>query len=482
MKLYILALALALLVGSAISAEPKIGWDQISGTPLNADDYGVVGDGVTDDYSALNAWATASGAGDVLYLPPGTYSSSEYLSIPSGVTLTGYGSTLKFPLTDGLRLTDVDNVTIQGVTLMGNNSTASKNGIRASSTENITLEDVTIYGFSDRGVYSETGTQDLTLENCKISHNGYNPSDVYAPGIDIRASTGTETKRIKFFANSISHNGGRGININQFNTPNAPHDITVSGCDFTGNQGNVLYISGMYYNTTYMAYNIVVTGNTLTDNEYDGIDISAAKNVAVSGNAVYDAKIDGINLWCCRDFSVTGNTVMNCGGPGIMTQGYNATWLTSYGLIDSNVVTNCNLDDYANMYGIRLHYSQFLKVSNNYVSGSMHDAPIGEDAASGCDYNYIFDNFVTGAVNNDIVTIGAHDNLRATYPSGYTYIGISGTEPKAVIQSAGGVAMIDGMTAPSAITGYTQIYVDTSDGDLKVRFGDGTIKTIVVDT
>jgi hypothetical protein len=26
------------------------------------------------------------------------------------------------------------------------------------------------------------------------------------------------------------------------------------------------------------------------------------------------------------------------------------------------------------------------------------------------------------------------------------------------------------------------IYVDTADGDLKVRFGDGTIKTIVTDT
>lgn len=43
-------------------------------------------------------------------------------------------------------------------------------------------------------------------------------------------------------------------------------------------------------------------------------------------------------------------------------------------------------------------------------------------------------------------------------------------------------ALVDGITAPSATSGLAKIYVDTADGDLKVIFGDGTIKTIVVDT
>ena len=30
--------------------------------------------------------------------------------------------------------------------------------------------------------------------------------------------------------------------------------------------------------------------------------------------------------------------------------------------------------------------------------------------------------------------------------------------------------------------GLAQLYVDTADGDLKVKFGDGTVKTIVTDT
>jgi hypothetical protein len=40
----------------------------------------------------------------------------------------------------------------------------------------------------------------------------------------------------------------------------------------------------------------------------------------------------------------------------------------------------------------------------------------------------------------------------------------------------------DGITAPAAATGRARIYVDTADGDLKVIFADGTIKTIATDT
>lgn len=44
------------------------------------------------------------------------------------------------------------------------------------------------------------------------------------------------------------------------------------------------------------------------------------------------------------------------------------------------------------------------------------------------------------------------------------------------------LALEDGITAPSALSGFAQIYVDSADGDLKVLFSDGTVKTIVVDT
>lgn len=47
----------------------------------------------------------------------------------------------------------------------------------------------------------------------------------------------------------------------------------------------------------------------------------------------------------------------------------------------------------------------------------------------------------------------------------------------------GALGLRDGITAPNQdVTGNAWLYIDAADGDLKIRFGDGTVKTIVVDT
>lgn len=47
--------------------------------------------------------------------------------------------------------------------------------------------------------------------------------------------------------------------------------------------------------------------------------------------------------------------------------------------------------------------------------------------------------------------------------------------------NAGGFILKDGITAPSTLAGFGLLYIDTADGDLKIKFGDGVVKTIVVD-
>lgn len=44
------------------------------------------------------------------------------------------------------------------------------------------------------------------------------------------------------------------------------------------------------------------------------------------------------------------------------------------------------------------------------------------------------------------------------------------------------LSLVDAVTAPSTVAGKAQLYADITDGDLKVKFGDGVVKTIVVDT
>lgn len=62
-------------------------------------------------------------------------------------------------------------------------------------------------------------------------------------------------------------------------------------------------------------------------------------------------------------------------------------------------------------------------------------------------------------------------------------VGIGGeTDPQSKLEINGDLGLVDGMSAPSATVGTAKIYVDSADGDLKIKFGDGTTKTIATDT
>lgn len=79
----------------------------------------------------------------------------------------------------------------------------------------------------------------------------------------------------------------------------------------------------------------------------------------------------------------------------------------------------------------------------------------------------------SGVTTNTVNDINAGVALTETRTPSY----VSGSRT-----ATGLLALRDGLAEPATVLGQAQIYVDTSDGDLKVKFGDGTVKTIVVDT
>ena len=67
-----------------------------------------------------------------------------------------------------------------------------------------------------------------------------------------------------------------------------------------------------------------------------------------------------------------------------------------------------------------------------------------------------------------------------TLPSNSGNVGIGISNPDEKLDVNGAITIKDGMSAPSTHTGKATIFVDI-DGDLKIKFGDGTVKTIVID-
>ena len=67
-----------------------------------------------------------------------------------------------------------------------------------------------------------------------------------------------------------------------------------------------------------------------------------------------------------------------------------------------------------------------------------------------------------------------------TMPNATGNVGIGISDPDEKLDVNGAITIKDGMSAPSTHTGKATLFVDV-DGDLKIKFGDGTVKTIVID-
>jgi hypothetical protein len=86
-------------------------------------------------------------------------------------------------------------------------------------------------------------------------------------------------------------------------------------------------------------------------------------------------------------------------------------------------------------------------------------------------------NFLLQQGNNAFGTDA--DAVLSIYPNGNVGVGVP--SPAEKLDVNGAICIKDGMTAPSTHSGKASIYIDSADGDLKIKFGDGTVKTIVTD-
>lgn len=369
---------------------------------LNVRDFGAVGDGVTDDSTAIQNTINAldnAGVGEI-YFPPGTYRTTFQLSVTNKkVLLRGAGrqvTTIKCEMATGVCLS-IDNqdclqyVTIEGITFTTNQNDAVT-GLyvkfsEADATNNriqdrLTLRDLQFFG-SAFGVFGHA--RGIVLENvhaailADINIAGRVYADGMTAGVDI-VSVGTGApsditfRNVKVYYSNIGFKGTghlEGINFSQC------FAIAVGvGWDFR--------LSAVYPWFTMSQCHANVTSQ--------GVHLENFAQSFISNNLIYivdngpTSTPVGVSLLACDDTIVVDNNVVNPtpAGAGATVVGY--------------LSQNC----------------QRVKFANNKVAG--YDVGYWIDGTS--DFNRTFDNEAStaygGAIGYNMTASGGSNTVRNT--------------------------------------------------------------------
>ena len=88
----------------------------------------------------------------------------------------------------------------------------------------------------------------------------------------------------------------------------------------------------------------------------------------------------------------------------------------------------------------------------------------------------------SGQVATFAGAVGINSTTASTSTSSGALVVSGGVGVAGAVNAGTFYGLVDGVTAPATESGYARIYVDSADGDLKVKFGDGTVKTIATDS
>lgn len=337
---------------------------------IDVADYGAVGNGSTDDTTAINnALAAAGTARQALVLldPSKTYAVSNWITPRTGSTMQGGTIKLLASATTGGILINSSGVTVRGVTVDLNKAATTNGGsatgqagvyITAATGTNVAgviLDHVTVKNGWQRGIYAQaagTGTiNDIRLYYCTVIDAG----------------------------ERAIHIGGSGASTNT--------GFTVDHCTVINPTSYGIICQGV--SDAAVTYCILIAGAASTNN---GIVMSATSaqttHFIVLGCRVYGFNTTGkwgiLATWKAQVFQIIGNTVEGCAG-GIdvdVEDGSNpGVEVTVSAAILGNTVQGCT-----NTYGIYARLCNGLAIASNTSSGNTGSSPgdgIGVSSATG---------------------------------------------------------------------------------------------------
>lgn len=470
--------------------------------------YGAAGNGTRDDSAAFQrAIDAAQAAGGSVFIPTGRYKITTRLDItaPLGIFGAGWGAELVLEA-DVIALYVADAVTqIAGFTardfaIDGNGNGQPDagliqiNGCGGFLVDHLYLHDggtpgeggasgvngvaVAVSGLGNPA--SEGSITNCLMERCTKAPINWTSEAIngYIAGNIIRDNTGNgQTPGLqvnggfngKVIGNSVSGNEGRGIIVASSGsgaTARSPKYAIIANNHVYGNgTGSTVGDGIAVVNGTSARFGkIIVAGNVCYENGGTiagsaGILVQNEDHVLVHGNTchanyTHGIFVDGADYVQVKDNTcVANNTNGNAVGSGIILRDAN----------HFTVSDNACYDDAGTptqKYGV-------------YFLGTVCDS--GSVTNNTC-----YPNGTAGLGAGTAPTSTMFVNNQSAASDQWA---MGTTVAQSDLRLVGGALLLkDGITAPSATSGYATQYVDTADGDLKVKFGDGVTKTLAVDT
>lgn len=448
----------------------KVTYSMIDGAYANVKDYGVKGDGTTNDTLAIQQVLRDFAGINPVFFPPGTYLvagdailsgnvTKEGIQIPSDCSIDfADGAELQLitttsPQYNVLCIYNVSNVHIVGGKLIGDTDNHPP-GVLGSNFNGIGLRiqgatNVYVNGMSAEKMYADgfaivyddviapfPECENIVLENCTSTYNyrnglsvigcedgavlggtyAYNGQATQAgigTGIDIEPNpvsmTLPDAAYVKKYAvtnASINNNRTNGLQI--FGAGTSPNNGIAEDITLQNNRlwGNLTNIS------SFQATNVIISGNTLNSCTGNGIAVNSCKRTVVDSNVIYDTQLSGILVsetgFVSENIEISNNTVVDSGVAGIgVTQSEKSA-------VQNNIVISSSQAGDNAFDNIFVDDSDFIIVSGNTIhrGTGANQARHGINVVASSADNIVYGNMVfEGGKTRNIINTGTRNKF-----------------------------------------------------------------------
>lgn len=420
------------------------------GYSLDVRDYGALGDGLTDDTSAIQAAENALAHTEAtLYFPPGRYLVTATIDFSSSTSIKGAGATI-VEGSDGLaqplfRWTNAKNFALDGIRFSGCQEHSGFTGVVSDARcaiwlegcANFTVSDVSIAG-KGVGIALKSCIQGCIRRSRLVGifdpidyglggASGYN----YASAIYIGTGAGG-CADIAVQDCYMEHWGSAVANLAN------SHETRI-----TRTQGNGLCDNGIYISS---GHDCVISDCSIKDVLGDGIKVRGGGHL-VTRNHVEDVTVRGIAATTVTDGQydygtvVSQNTICRAGKIGIqLERGYATNPGLKAWVVTGNHVIDCGQDAGSTNYGVGISIGVAVGdgvVSHNVIKGDHGYSLRGAIAVTGaadheCEDVIISDNIIADANNTGLVAfytknLTIMDNLFLEIPQYGIYFLVTGS-------------------------------------------------------